>query len=385
MNPKLQVDGMAEQEPLLLREYERLIRAVGREDLLERTEHPDFEREVEILLREAREGEAREGTGLGHLHGRTTEDLMAAIRKRIGTRRGLSYEIQTLYDEVRQACQEYSYKVPFPVLAAEFPTGSFNAQAVRTEHGVLLLINTGLMMLFYQCAMLVMRSFAIRVDDDDTAETRARVAPTLSHDELVSSMTQAVIAYLVTGRSTNVPREKTNTGVTGMLGNYLARSADKFVIGHELGHAVAGHLGSANAVRRATGTQDFTLDVIPKTWEQEIEADVYGIRFLMPPSKMTITTAAELQQLNLVLAGAYLFFGLDHLFADLDVKFKRSGRASVLESDHPPAEVRAEAVTMYLQKIGAEQALGMAMFLRQWFSDLTSEVSDRVVGQLGRL
>ena len=307
---------------------------------------------------------------------------MAAVRQRLGSRRGLAFQIELLYGEVRQACQEYGYTVPVPVLVGEFPTGSFNAQAVRMNHGVLLLINTGLMTLFYQCAMLVMRSFAIRIDDDNTAATRARVDPTLSHDELVASMTQAVIAYLVTGRSTNASRGETNTGVSGALGGYLARSADKFVIGHELGHAVAGHLSTAKSVRRATGTGDFALDTIPKSWEQEIEADVYGIRFLIPPSKMTITTQAELQHLSLVLSGAYLFFGLDHFFADLDVKLKLSGRATVLESDHPPSEVRAEAVTMYLKKIGAEQALGMAMFLQRWFAELTSEVSDRVVTQL---
>lgn len=376
---------MTEPQTLLQREYEQLIRAVSREDLLERTEHPDFERLVAGLLGEGRAGETLEGTGLGFMHERTPEELMASLRERLGSRRGLAFPLELVYGEVRQACQEYGYTVPFPVLVAEFPTGSFNAQAVRMNHGVLLLINTGLMMLFFQCAMLVMRSFAIRIDDDNTAATRARVTPTLSHDELVASMTQSVIAYLVTGRSTNAPREEMSTGVAGTLGSYLARSADKFVVGHELGHAVAGHLSTAKAVRRATGIQDFTLDVIPKSWEQEIEADVYGIRFLIPPSKMTITNRTELEHLSLMLAGAYLFFGLDHLFADLDLKLKLSGRATVLESDHPPAEVRAEAVTMYLQKVGAEQALGMAMFLRQWFSELTSEVSDRVVTQLGRL
>ncbi len=55
-------------------------------------------------------------------------------------------------------------------------------------------------------------------------------------------------------------------------------------------------------MRRATGMQDFTLDVIPKTWEQEIEADIYGIRFLIPPSKMTISTRADLDHLSWVLA-----------------------------------------------------------------------------------
>jgi hypothetical protein len=376
---------MTETEALLQREYEQLIRAVGRDDLLERTEYPDFERLVTELLDEAHAGEVREGTGLGIMHEKSREELMLAVRERLGNRRGLAFPLDLAYGEVRQACQEYGYTLPFPVLVAEFPTGSFNAQAVRMKHGTLLLINTGLMMLFYQCAKLIMRSFSFRIDDDDTAATRARAAPTLSHEKLVASMTQAVIAYLVTGRSTNAPRSEMSTGVAGMLGGYLARAAEKFVVGHELGHAVAGHLSTAKAVRFATSIENFSLDVIPKSWEQEIEADVYGIRFLIPPSKMTIATREELEHLSLTLAGAYLFFGLDKLFADLDLKLNRSGRPSVLESNHPPAELRSDAVTMYLEKIGAEQALSISMILRQLFSELTSEVSDRVVTQLGRL
>ncbi len=199
-----------ERQALLEREYEQLIRAVGREDLLERTELPDFERRVLRILAEGRASEMLDGSGIGHLHDRNPDELLAALRERLGTRRGYAFPIQLVYNEVVKACEEYGYTVPFQVLAAEFPTGSFNAQAVRMKHGVLLLINTGIMEL-YRFATLVTRSFTFRIEDD-TAATRAQVAAN-GHDDLVGLMTQAVIAYLVTGSSSNVLRDNLNTGV----------------------------------------------------------------------------------------------------------------------------------------------------------------------------
>lgn len=374
-----------ESSPALQRVYEDLLRGAGQGHLLETEEHPEFESDVRRLLAEARASEKRDGSRQGLLQGRTDDELLPLLRERLKGRGVLAFPLQLAYKEVLAAALEYDYSVPFPVLVGFFPTGSFNAQAVRVADGALLLINSGLMMFLHQTAQLMCKSFAVTIKDDDMKETQASVAQQLSHDELVRQLTDLVLTYLITGSSTTNSRSDAQSGVQGMLASRLTKGAECFVVGHELGHAIAGHLDSSRSVLRATGVAGVDLPVVPKSWEQEIEADLYGLRMLTPPSMSTIRNATELQMFTFRIAGAYLFFGLDALLAAIHQLLQGRARELRFDSDHPPSQFRAEALSYYLKGRGAERALEFPKFVQNWFSELEADVSSAAAARIAAL
>jgi hypothetical protein len=68
-----------------------------------------------------------------------------------------------------------------------------------------------------------------------------------------------------------------------------------FVLGHEYGHALSGHLTNQNAPRRLLGTTDADVTEGTWRWEQEDVADIVGLALCRPsaPERVPSRQVAE--------------------------------------------------------------------------------------------
>lgn len=362
--------------------YEAMLRKAGLGHLLDERDPAELEADIRRLIAEARASEKRDGSRFGLLEGRSDDELAARLRDQLRGRTSLAYPLQQVADEVLASAREFAFSVAYPVHVGFYPTGSFNAQAMRIAQGVLLLVNTGLMLFIKQTTDLLCKSVSVSVTDNERKGTLATVPQVISHDELVHGLTGVALAYLETGSSASAPRAGMQTGVQGRLSALITRGAECFVVGHELGHAILGHLDGKRALRRATRVPGLHVDVIPKDWEEELAADRKGLQLLTPPSKMTMATHTGVERFMYRIAGAFVFFGLDALLAAVEAKVHGQRDDLVLESDHPPAQERAEAAEAWLREAGAEIALPFPRFVQGWFADLVPDVAEEVARTL---
>ncbi len=218
------------------------------------------------------------------------------------------------------------------IYVGEFPTGSFNAQACPAPGGALLLVNTGLMMFIHQTVKIMMHAVFFRNDPSDESPENTKGNIIYTRPEIIKALADVVIAYLTRGDSRAARRFPAEGGGRGMLAAALVGRIERFVLAHEYGHAIAGHLDASEAKTITADSAEGVIEVIAKSWEQEFVADIWGVQLILP-SENVIDTMEKLAQLQLAVAGPLLFFALDSL---INVSYSRSDRLSRSQVDRSP-------------------------------------------------
>jgi len=331
---------------------------------------------IKTVIKEGLSSETREGKIFGLLGGLPIEKVIALFRE--APKEGLGAAVKEIFERVQFAAKELDWRPPVPIYAGIFPTGSFNAQAVAVSGGVLLLINTGLMMLIYQSAKLFMLNARVLVHDDNANDGKADLESQMSRQQITEALADIVLAYLFRGASTFATRYPMETGVRGMLAMMITDSAEFFVVAHEYGHAVAGHLTSTKTIRHAASQSGVSLDFVAKDWEQEVEADIRGLKLLIPPSKCNITTSVELDLFRFLISGPFFFFALDELISGVSKELRGIRRDMIVIDDHPPSRARFELLRKLLKEGGAERAFGIVELIARWFDDYTGAVCEHI-------
>src|ERR1700685_1636490 len=153
------------------------------------------------------------------------------------------------------------------VFVGEFPTGSINAEARKTANGYLILINTGLL-------YFVKQVIEALCSDQSNEQT------------LIEEIAHAVLAYLVRTDPVYGPMPNASDNLA-LTAQQLEFAVYDFIIAHEYGHLLRGHL-DADEQNRMLAVDAASLPVINKSWEQEYEADEVGYAF----------TLSEMKELN---------------------------------------------------------------------------------------
>lgn len=356
-------------------EYVELLLKCNCTDLLKKP----FNKEVmETLLSEAFHTEIKEGGVFNWLSNQSKDDLLQFVEERLGQTSGLAWQLKTLLKQVQTSAAELNWNLSFPVFAGEFPTGSFNAQAYRSESGAFLLMNTGLMMFIYQCAKLFSLSSRFIVRDFDDVSRDSEVGHLMTPDETVEALADIVLAYIFRGHSTFAYRYPAQGGFRGIVTANIVESTEFFVLAHEYGHAFSGHLTTPKTVRRMTSQAGVELDFVEKSWTQEIEADICALLLLLPPSKRTISKPEELFLLMLRLTGPFFFFSIDELINAVVKELQGISREAFVVTDHPPSSERFKVLLKILKEnFGAnEESLIFVQAIQLWFDDHVNAVCD---------
>jgi hypothetical protein len=257
--------------------------------------------------------------------------------------------IRELSSEVIEAIKRSQYCQRFgklAVYAGEFPTGDINALATRVPSGFLALINIGLVRFIESTVLLYIVSH--RQADPLGGEILDRDVLTLMRAILLTYLAQTEPI------KTEVDTSKFRCNLTqAVLYSLFKNSCLRFVLAHEFGHILAGHLDQPILLQQKIRTPVGRIEVVPKSWKQEYEADAIAIELLLhfptiaAPSK-TMADSADLLR-GYSLAAPFFFFGLDLLLRRVFELLLGESESEKLDEEelnttHPPPLKRIESL-----------------------------------------
>jgi len=291
---------------------------------------------------------------------------------------GMQFVVDHISEEIEKSIGRAGLHLNAEFFAGEFPTGSFNAQACLVSNGTLLLLNTGLMVFLHKASKLVSHSIRFAPFGSDGkpilgTEERDDKPDTLSYAEQVDAFAELIVGYLFAENDwvRRVRRIPFVTGAKAMLSAMVVNSAEKFVLAHEYGHAIAGHLSTSRTMVNRTPVGN--VEFVAKRWEDEFEADLIAAMLMITDLPRKIERLEELFPLQFATAGPLFFFALDRLITKVALDIKGLNEICVI-TDHPPSDLRMQSVREVFQRIGGSPATQLADAYVDWVNHVGNDV-----------
>ncbi|HEX8565305.1 MAG TPA: hypothetical protein VF648_06510 [Pyrinomonadaceae bacterium] len=237
-----------------------------------------------------------------------------------------------------------------------FPTNSINAHIVRREGGYLILVNTGL---FELLETIISLFFSVDIGKEkEIAKVAAEQIRQYCKDRTLPD------PFKIDCFTKDQSRIATAT--------QIVNSAEEFVICHEYGHLIDGHVG--HALADLFITPKLKIKVETKTYQQELEADMWGL-YALTSIKSHIGKSLPDSEERLMVCSGPLFFLL--IAALIEEYTGKKGNET-----HPPAQTRFLEMRMALSKAGLSEYTYLAKFFRA-FSFLVAEELGVKLGGIG--
>jgi Peptidase U49 len=233
-------------------------------------------------------------------------------------------------------------KLPFEILASIYPTGQLNARAVPVAgRGALLLVNAGLMDLIF---MLLKINIAL--------PTPNGAPPLLTEERAERALAEVFNAYLYGSGSLGAWKLPRLPAAQEFNLGFVLRRAEQFVLAHEIGHVVLGHIDHDDTQRLHAGHY---------TPEQENEADSFAVKLLVEAHKRIPNWQASASYL----AGAIMtFFAIAEVLRALETSF---GLSTASAETHPSTTERSNRVAAQLNALmPLDGLLGPASVFTAW-------------------
>ena len=271
-------------------------------------------------------------------------------------------------------------KLPSPVFVGEYPTGDFNASSSPSSSGVgvLVLVNRGLFVFIYLMAKLY--ALSLHYDSPNPGEIAVKIgekglvvpddAP-YTKVVIIDHVIDALMSYLFLHQPTKAHRLPPLGWPHAMVAGTLTTQAEKFVLAHEYGHVVAGHITSNEAVPQPIAGHGVKL--VPISHAKEFEADGYGAALMVTRDATAQGIGGgELGWKQAVAAGMAFFFAL----ADLIRLFEKGGAKAL--TDHPLPTDRWKLLRQGFALTSGPAALSMADGCFAWTQVLIPEIQRRM-------
>jgi hypothetical protein len=235
--------------------------------------------------------------------------------------------------------------------ACVLPTGTINAQARSTANGVLVLVNTGLVMVLFQATQALAHAalFPSAAGVGGAVVADPRFGRALYTDEQIGrAFASVLLAYILCGDSTKAIQLPPLGGVRGQVGDALWQSAQIFTVAHEFGHVLAGHTMAGRTKYLATPGWA-GVEVVAKSWDDEFEADRIAVRLVAGYAD----GAGDPRAPAVMICGPAIFFAV----ADAvdRVRTEALGLPVSPDADHPPSAARASRIRDHFSsRFGAE-------------------------------
>jgi len=261
----------------------------------------------------------------------------------------LEYMTEAVFDALPNPDRE---KLRGRIFAGDFPTGDFNAHAVRVPDGTgyVFLLNVGLMSLIYDTAKLLLSQSRWATFDQggNPIQGTETGRSEISYKEAGQSLRDMIYNYVKLKEWTPpqerfVIKDETRNLILGML----ALAADKFVLAHEFGHAILGHLDRSQCCSISVPDVGITLSVVSKSYEDEFTADLVAGALILESLPKEISNRHEAFTAEVSVAGPFLFFEIARLIEKV---------AEAKYVTHPPTGQRYQVLKTAFRKPLPEQA-----------------------------
>jgi hypothetical protein len=286
----------------------------------------------------------------------------------------------SLEREIRDAAAEFSNELPSNIVLGTLPTGQVNAITVKVpdSEDYLVLFES---QLFTFCLLMSKAITGALLTEEkegkffkfstDEEHWKSMIA---SRPVIRERFYEVLVAYLVTGRPANakpyfVPKNHE------VIVSSLLTPMELFILGHEYGHVIGGHLEHSQLAKRMISSIE--VDLTLQNWEQEFQADALGLQLALSAS------IKEGYDIGLSYWGADFFFKC--------VQLVERGLAILTDNTvggsdtHPPSSERQKALRRSLsERLGEQQARG-PLHLADTIDRLSDYLMTTVESQLTEL
>lgn len=261
--------------------------------------------------------------------------------------------IRTRAEQIESAATAHGMEISERPLLGTLPTGQVNAMTylVPGSRYHVVVFERDL----FTFALLLSKAICCAFPVEPSVTERTTFVTSLGpvrqrieeHPELVERFTELVLAYALTGRPT--PATPYLPGRAHQhLALVLRTSLELFILGHEYGHVLAGHLSQVSRTAPSRARLD-DVGALEYSWRQEYEADAIGCRLAHSAMK------------GLGYDSALSFWGADSFFSGMDVMDRAT--SLLLHGDeerhtlssHPPSEQRRERLRAAVPQIVIER------------------------------
>ncbi|MGM1061146.1 hypothetical protein [Saccharothrix sp. Mg75] len=263
--------------------------------------------------------------------------------------------LDALQPEVLHLARAAGWRPTTPVLAGVFPTGALNALSVPVPgRGVLVLVNT---------AALDLLGGVLKIMTG--ALPHYGTPPLLSTSQTSYALAEAVNAYLYGNGAVEARRLPELSGQRQALVGLMTRRATQFLVAHEVGHVLAGHLVHARR-RTDPDTPVGALDAQEVGWSREHEADRLAASMLLHSLDGLAPRELDVREPYLVAAVLLVLF----LHEVTDRLADERGLAVPFAGTHPPPVRRVQSLVGHLAAhVRSPRALDLAADVATWLED----------------
>lgn len=240
-----------------------------------------------------------------------------------------------------RALPAFADKFHDAVFVGEFPTGSINCETVKVRGGFLVLVNSGMLTMLQQVV-----TFLWRGDPDN---------PNSPESLLSADGVAEVLASYVKNLDPYYGPKPLVGGMLAMASGQMASAVRKFVVAHEYGHILAGHLTDPDHELLPLETEVGTIEVLRKNYAQEFQADDIGYRLTLGVTAiedfdLTVMDAAYSDDRALpaairqkcLIAAPFVLLTIDIILSQFFDVARLVDNGPTVRGTHPPATERVE-------------------------------------------
>lgn len=290
--------------------------------------------------------------------------LVALMKSEIRDRKlPTQYENPSLYflmiklaEEIEEALSAYSMKMPVLPALGTLPTGRVNAMAIAIPNNEYLVVFENQLFIFaLLISKVVARAIPFRemingqsLFSTDEADIERNIN---ENPVIVQRFMELISAYLILGHPGAAPQYILEEPYM-RFSSILRDSMELFVMGHEYGHILSGHLSADQLPAHLLGEE--SVNEIARSWQQELEADAVGLQLLIPAMQKK-----RGMDLSLSYWGADLFFSCNEVL-ERGASILNTGQPDQRRiGSHPHAELRRQSLRDVLTNaVPAEQSKG---------------------------
>lgn len=279
--------------------------------------------------------------------------------------------------QIERAARSLKMRFPAPPLFGTLPVGSMNAFALRMRGTTITLFHVGMFNFLNLMSKLLALSFPLEGEGESRrgrrggAKRRSRTPPKASflvdesasaerladHPEIARRFKNAVEAYLLKGDPL-AARRFVLSRARQFLNHQFLTSAELFVLSHEYGHVILGHLKGRRGRRAILAQRE--VKALPYGWEEEYAADIKGLELTIEAMKL-----CGLAVLPSSVFGVGLFFAaaftIERIREGLRTGSFELEDASPRRSTHPPMIARLIHLEKSLGRVAGVQKEAAAL------------------------
>lgn len=270
------------------------------------------------------------------------------------------FSIMVYFDNIIVSeAQKLSYSIPENYVLGSLPTGRINATVIEADEGeYIFAFDTGIFEYVYTLSWLI-------------GGPLAWINPTAQ-----KPLRDIILSYVFRGKASHSVAQNYIQSVMNPVSTVtvmnLVESIMLFILGHEYGHIIRGHLDVSSSKSRMFGKE--SVDLVEFGWKREFEADLVGLQFVLSYFK----TRRHLPLAHTIANVESFFIFFELIERTLSILMSGDESRKFRTESHPPLRLRRSVVRTMLSDLLSQEEYEPVRLCMQLKQRLTNKLWEKV-------